>query len=86
MPEICRFFGIVISMFYDDHDPPHFHATYGGKSVKISIKGPKLLKGKFSKRGLRLVLEWAKKNQNKLLADWELARHGKKPMKIQPLN
>ncbi len=86
MPEICRFFGIVISMFYDDHDPPHFHATYGGKSAKISVKGLRVLEGKFSKRALRLIKEWAKKNQKKLMEDWELARHGKRPSKIQPLD
>ena len=86
MPEICRFYGIVITMYYNDHVPPHFHATYGGKTAEISIKGFRILRGKFSKRGLRLVSEWAKKNQQRLMDDWELARHGKKPLKIQPLN
>ena len=85
MPEICRFYGIIISINYDDHNPPHLHADYGSYSVLISIIELKVLQGKFPNRGLNLVLDWAKKNQKLLLDNWELARQGKPLIKIDPL-
>lgn len=86
MPEICRFYGIIISMNYDDHNPPHFHADYGSHSISISILDLTVLAGKFPQRGLKLVLDWAKANQKQLLENWELAKRGKPLMKLNPLN
>jgi len=54
MPEISRFFGIIIAMFYDDHNPPHFHARYGSEKVIIDIDSLKILGGSFSPRALAL--------------------------------
>ncbi len=70
MPEISRFLGIVIGMFYREHGVPHFHAVYGES---------------FPPRALRHVLEWAAMHKAELLANWELAREGKPLNRIEPL-
>ncbi|MBI2836798.1 MAG: DUF4160 domain-containing protein [Acidobacteria bacterium] len=59
MPELCRFFGIVIRMFWNDHDPPHFHAFYGGEETLIDIERLSAFAGHLSPRALGLVIEWA---------------------------
>lgn len=86
MPEICRFFGIVIAVYYDDHNPPHFHARYGGKKVSIEIQSLKVLEGEISPRALGLVVEWASLHKKELIKDWELAKTNQPPEKIEPLN
>jgi len=85
MPEISRFFGIVISIFYDDHNPPHFHAKYGEFKTKIDIQDLRVLEGFFPSRALGLVVEWASSNRENLLDDWELAKNGKQLLPIEPL-
>jgi len=85
MPEICRFFGIVIAVFYDDRNPPHFHARYGGEKVSIEILTLKVLEGKISPRALGLVVEWASLHKDELMKDWELAKLNIPPEKIEPL-
>ncbi|MFH1908442.1 MAG: DUF4160 domain-containing protein [Chloroflexota bacterium] len=85
MPEICRFFGIIIRMYYDDHNPPHFHAEYGDDEAWININTLAVIHGSLSSRTLGLVIEWASLHREELLHDWELARKQKKPEKIQPL-
>lgn len=74
MPEISRFFGIVIIMFYNDHAPPHFHARYGRDGALISIRDLAVLRGSLPPRALGLVMEWATLHRHELLEDWELAR------------
>lgn len=84
MPEISRFLGVVISMFYDEHSPPHFHADYGEYSITVEIKSG-IIEGKFPRRALKAVLEWHELNKDRLMEDWELAR-GREPLKkIPPL-
>jgi len=73
MPEISRFFGIVISMFFDDHNPPHFHARYGKEKVAIDVRTLQVMDGALSPRALGLVVEWAALHQEELLEAWELA-------------
>ena len=85
MPEISRFFGIIIRMYFNDHVPPHFHADYGEHSVEINIETLEILKGKLPNRVLGLVLEWASLHRNDLRADWERARKGETLEPIQPL-
>jgi hypothetical protein len=85
MPEISRFFGIIIRMYFNDHVPPHFHADYGEHSVEINIETLEILKGKLPNRVLGLVLEWASLHRNDLRADWERARNGETLEPIQPL-
>ncbi len=85
MPEISRFYGIVIKMFFDDHNPPHFHALYGEYEVLIDINTFALFAGHFPPRALGLVIEWATLHQDELLNDWERAQ-GQEPLsKIEPL-
>lgn len=86
MPEICRFYGIIIALFYDEHNPPHFHARYGDYKVVVDIRSLVVLEGKLPARALGMLIEWASQHQNELLKDWELARDGKPPKKIEPLN
>ena len=59
MPEICRFLGIIIAMYYRDHSPPHFHAKYGEFRASISIESLQILEGDLPSRVLSLVVEWA---------------------------
>lgn len=85
IPEICRFYGIIIAMFYDDHNPPHFHARYGSERIVIDINSLRVLEGQISPRALGLVIEWASQHQSELLQNWELARDNQPLKKIAPL-
>jgi hypothetical protein len=84
MPEVSRFLGIVITMFYREHGPPHFHATYGEYDVQVSIRDG-LVNGKFPARALRLVLEWQALHKDELLENWDLSRQSKPLNTISPL-
>jgi len=85
MPEISRFYGIIIAMFYSEHNPPHFHARYGGDKAAVEIRTLRILEGTLPPRSLGLVIEWASQHQEELLSDWERARSGLAPEKIEPL-
>ena len=85
MPEVSRFFGIVIQMYYDEHEPPHFHALYSGDEVQIAIDPIHVLRGELPPRAISLVIEWAALHQHELMDNWHLARQDQKPRKIQPL-
>ena len=84
MPELSRFYGIVIYMYYLDHEPPHFHAKYGVYEAIISLPDGQFF-GEFPKTAKRLVKKWLKIHQQELLSDWELARSRKALQKIAPL-
>jgi len=86
MPEISRFFGIIVAMFYDEHNPPHFHARYGGAQVAIEITSLRVLEGRLPPRAFGLVIEWASQHREELMQDWQLARDKKPPQKIAPLS
>ena len=79
------FYGIVISMFYDDHAPPHFHAKYAGFKGIIDIHQLKMIKGDLPRRALELILDWAELHQSELLNDWHLCQEKQTPHKIEPL-
>ena len=85
MPEISRFFGIVIKMFFDDHNPPHFHAEYSGHLALIDIRHLSAFSGHLPPRVIGLVIEWATIHQEELFADWERARAQQELRKIAPL-
>ena len=85
MPEVSRFFGIVITMYYDEHNPPHFHARYGKDRAAVEIATLRVLEGKLPARALGLVVEWASEHQDELTANWEAARHDAPPARIAPL-
>ena len=85
MPEISRFFGIVVQMYYADHDPPHFHVRYAGQKALIAIETLALLRGTLSPRALGLVAEWAALHRAELMEDWLLARSEAELNPIAPL-
>ena len=74
MPEICRFYGIVIKMYFADHSPAHFHAEYAEYEVRIAIDSLAVLSGHLPPRGMGLVAEWATLHQQELRELWERAR------------
>jgi phosphomannomutase len=75
MPEISRFHGIVIAMYFLDHNPPHFHARFGGQAVTVDI-GSLRVDGTMPPSALNMILDWAKLNQQALLTNWQKARMG----------
>jgi hypothetical protein len=86
VPEISRFFGIVIAIYWKEHGIPHFHAKYGGHRASFSIEDMRLLEGKLPPRVMALVVEWAVIHRDELMNDWNLAM-AKKPLKpIKPLD
>ena len=85
MPEISRFFGIVIYLRTRDHAPPHFHAEYEGRDVAVDIRTLKVLRGSIRARAMGLVAEWASLHRAELLRAWNLARAGISPDRIDPL-
>jgi hypothetical protein len=85
MPEISRFYGIIIRMFHPDHPPPHFHAIYAEDEALITIDPIAVYQGKLPPRALSLVIEWAALHQAELQANWNSLRGGRAPAKIVPL-
>ncbi len=85
MPEISRFYGIIIAMFWDDHNPPHFHARYGRHKAALEIRSLRILDGTLPPRALGLVVEWASQHVDELMRNWEEARNNKPLQKINPL-
>jgi hypothetical protein len=85
VPKISEFFGIAIYIYYDDHPPPHFHARYEGRWVRIALDGLNVLSGEISQRALGLVREWARLHQSELDQAWEQAMAGQPLHRIEPL-
>lgn len=86
MPELSRFYGIIVRMFYGDHSPPHFHAVYQGEEVQINIETLAVMNGSMPRRALALVLEWAALHRDELRQAWDLASQNQEPSKIEPLD
>jgi len=86
VPELSRFFGIRIVLWWEDHSPPHFHARYEGDDVAIDIRSGAVLKGRLRARALGLVLEWAELHRPELLAAWDAVRRREQPKRIAPLD
>jgi hypothetical protein len=85
LPEISRFFGIVILMYPREHWPPHFHARYAGFRAVVGIAPVAQLRGRLPARVLALIVEWATLYQTELLANWERLRRHETPRRIPPL-
>lgn len=88
MPTISMFFGIIISIYYEDtgrHNKPHIHARYQGRSASIAIEDGNVLAGEIPQKQLRYVQAWIDIHKDELLADWELAVAGDEPFRITPL-
>jgi hypothetical protein len=86
MPSICRFFGIVIYVYFDDHAPPHFHAKYAGHEALYEIETLRIYRGKLPQRAHNLVLEWADLYRAELMDNWHRAQRHETLQPIQPLN
>jgi len=84
MPELSRFLGIVIGMFYREHGVPHFHAVYGGHEISVEIETGRI-HGQFPPRALKLVIEWRDLHKAELLENWSLAKAGQPLKSIAPL-
>ena len=84
MPEISRFLGIVIAMYYRDHTPPHFHAVYGEFEAIVAIDTGDI-NGELPKRALAHVQEWRTLHRDELMSIWTLARASKPLPRIDPL-
>lgn len=84
MPELSRFFGIIIAMFGDDHNPPHFHVRYGDNEAIITIKDG-IVKGELSRKVLKDVFKWMDLHQAELSENWQRLQDGKDIVKIEPL-
>jgi len=85
MPEISRFFGIVIALYWMEHGVPHFHAKYGEHRAAFAINDLALIEGQLPPRVMGLVLEWAFLHRDELLDDWNRAAAMKPLMPIKPL-
>ncbi len=85
MPEISRFLGIVIYMYFNEHNPPHFHAEYNDFQASINIATLGLLEGKLPARVMSLVVEWAQEHQDDLLDNWNSIKETGSYHKIDPL-
>lgn len=85
MPEISRFFGIVVRMYFDDHPPPHFHAEYGGERAKITIESLEILAGRINPRAYKLTSEWAALHRAELLENWKRVTRDQAAARIAPL-
>jgi hypothetical protein len=86
MPEISRFFGIIIRMFFDEHNPPHIHVEYQGQAAVFDLYGNVTRGDLNSRTATRLVREWIDLHVEDLQTDWELAQAGKDVRKIAPLD
>ena len=85
MPELSRFLGISILMYFDDHNPPHFHVRYNDYRAIISIDELKVLEGHLPARILGLVVEWAVLHKDELMRNWNMVKDTGKYFKIDPL-
>lgn len=85
MPEISRFLGIVIYMYFNDHNPPHFHVWYNEYQAAVAIQTLGLIEGKIPPKVLSLVIEWASLHQVELLENWESLRTSGSYRAIEPL-
>ena len=86
MPIISQFYGIVIRMFFKDHNPPHFHAIYGEFELIVGIFPINVISGTAPNRVRSMVLEWAALHQDELLEDWNRCQKGGDVLKIEPLD
>lgn len=85
MPELSRFFGIIIALYYDDHTPPHFHIRYGNQRAIMAIDTLAIIAGELSPRVRGLVVEWAALHRDELKEAWILATQHAPLKPIPPL-
>ena len=86
MPEISRFFGIIIRMYFDDHPPEHFHAIYSGDEALVGIEPVQVLESDLPSCALSMVIEWAALHQRELMENWQRLHSNQAAEKIPPLS
>jgi len=85
MPIVSAFFGIIIRMFFDDHNPPHFHAEHQGQEAEVDFEG-RIIEGEInSSTARRLIKQWARSHRTELEANWKRAKALKSLSQIAPL-
>jgi len=84
MPTISRFYGIVVFINYNDHQPPHFHARYQDQEATIEIQTG-IVSGRMSRRALNMLFSWLEMHQDELLDNWERSRNRDALQEIPPL-
>ncbi|MCL2512480.1 MAG: DUF4160 domain-containing protein [Oscillospiraceae bacterium] len=85
MPEISLFYGLKVTMNWDEHNPPHFHAEYAEHKASIDIQKAQIIIGALPGKQLKLILAWCEIHKDELMQNWELARSGKPLNRINPL-
>ena len=85
MPRISEFYGIIIWMYHNDHEPPHFHAEYGEHMMRFTIDSLEPMGGSLPQRAMRLVREWAELHRGELMENWRKARSDLPLDRIEPL-
>jgi len=85
MPEISRFLGIKIFMFFNEHNPPHFHIEYNEHKASIEITTFGVMEGRLPAKVLGLVVEWAEDHQDELMQNWNELKESGQWHKIEPL-
>ena len=85
MPIVSLFYGIKIIFYYDDHNPPHFHAEYAGNKALVDIINCTVIKSALPKKQLKLVLAWTELHKDELMQNWELAKNNDSLVQIEPL-
>lgn len=85
MPELSLFYGIRISMYYDDHNPPHFHAEYAGKKAIVDIQEARVISGGLPVKQTKLIVAWCEIHKDELMQDWELSKDKQSLNRINPL-
>lgn len=85
MPKLSAFYGIAIYLYWDDHNPPHYHARYGEHEAWVTIAGSRVLSGSLPRRALRLVRSWHRLHQAELEGAWDKAKASQAPGTIDPL-
>jgi len=85
MPTLRVFYGIVVQMFWRDHNPPDFHALYGEHEALVDLRDLRTIRGSLPRRAMALVLEWAAEHREELMEDWNLCSQLKPPKPIEPL-
>ena len=84
MPTISMFYGIIIRMYYVDHNPPHLHAYYNNEMARFNLEG-EIIEGELPKKQIKLIQAWIELHRQELEADWELSKNCEKQFKILPL-
>ena len=85
LPTISMFRGIKVTINWNDHLPPHFHARYGSDEVIVSIHDIEVIDGSLPKKQLKMLLGWAAFHQEELMENWELARNKQELFPIEPM-